>query len=67
MNTDFVMGMIAGVFVGGLIVLFLTNIVTRRIISILNGECKKAKNKLEEREPADWWKDEDYDPREHGE
>lgn len=67
MNTDFVMGMIAGVFVGGLLVLFITNIVTRRIISILKGECKKSKDKLENSEPADWWKDEDYDPREYSE
>jgi hypothetical protein len=67
MTTDFVMGMITGVLVGVLVALFFTNIVTRRIISILNGECKKAKKKLDDREPADWWKDEDYDPREHSE
>lgn len=67
MDIAFIMGMVLGFLLGIGFCLFFTNIVTRRVVLVLTTSYgKKMKKKLEDNdEPADWWKDEDYDPRKH--
>lgn len=67
MDIAFIMGMVLGFLLGIGFCLFFTNIVTRRVVLVLTTSYgKKIKKKLEDNdEPADWWKDEDYDPRKH--
>jgi len=64
MDVVFIMGATAGFFIGIGFSIYITNIVTNRVVKILTKSIdtsKKPSNK--DRESADWWKDDDYDPR----
>lgn len=66
MDAAFVMGMFFGFLIGIFFSIFMTNIITGRIVSILTGALgKKVTKKLEKEEadPADYWKNENYDPK----
>ena len=65
MDIAFIMGAVFGFLLGIGFTIFLTHIVTRRVILVLTTAYgKQMKKKLEDNEePADWWKNDEYDPR----